>query len=524
MTKSTPTLLDSQAPFERFVFALLAQGVAQQSPPIAGAAVEAALLALGGGKRARAAVQAMATALAFLDTELPATASILDEEDLATAATHRVVCPVLTERIQRKIKGIEAESVGAHICSVGGCGARAHSRGRADLTLIGRHGKMLLNVRQVECTDPACGHMYSPAFKVLGLDDGRFTPGCSEAVSMMATTVPHGKAQGLLADLLQIESSEHAIQDLVEKRGEVLLARDLAEAASHDPEDATGLARSCGRPADAVAATEAPEVAYLEMDGVLPMVRELLPKQSTEVPGARGGKGRKYNVEGAEVKNGVLYNAKAQAQEMPSRGCLLDRNYVSFLGHWKPFALLLWLAMLRLRYDQAKLLVILGDGAEWIRSFAAWLPMQGRILLILDFFHAVHRAWEVARALYGDGTEKCRERAQLWREVIELGEVRLVIQELKEIKDSREAVQKKVNELITYFENNMDRMNYPDYKARGLRYTSGIVESANFHVTGARLKQQGMRWSKKGASELAFLRADLCNGRWASRSRSLLAA
>lgn len=67
-------------------------------------------------------------------------------------------------------------------------------------------------------------------------------------------------------------------------------------------------------------------------------------------------------------------------------------------------------------------------------------------------------------------------------------------------------------------------MDYPAYIERGLRISSGIVESANYHVTGARLKQQGMRWSPTGAKNLAALRADLCNRTWGKRSRELLAA
>ncbi|MCB9740614.1 MAG: hypothetical protein H6747_15225, partial [Deltaproteobacteria bacterium] len=90
--------------------------------------------------------------------------------------------------------------------------------------------------------------------------------------------------------------------------------------------------------------------------------------------------------------------------------------------------------------------------------------------------------------------------------------------------DLPSAAQEKIDELATYFDNNKGRMDYPAYRARGLRITSGIVESANYHVTGARLKQQGMRWSSDGAARLAVLRADLCNGDWHSRSEQLLAA
>lgn len=303
-----------------------------------------------------------------------------------------------------------------------------------------------------------------------------------------------------------------------------MLAQDTAAANAHAPFDSKGLERIYGRPADAIAPKDTPEVVYFEVDGVLPMTRELLLEKSTEFPGVRGGKGRKFKTEGKEVKNAVLYSASHHAQEMPSRGCLLKRTYVSHLGHWMPFALLMWLSMLRLRFDQAKLIVVLSDGAEWIRTMANWLPTCTRTLLILDFYHAAHRIWELCRAIYGADSDLCRQKARLWCGVIEEGGVQGIINELNEMCDSRPRVQEIIDALITYFDNNKARMDYPAYIARGLRITSGIVESANFHVTGARLKQQGMRWEVCGAREMAMLRADLCNGVWAQRSRQLLAA
>ncbi len=145
---------------------------------------------------------------------------------------------------------------------------------------------------------------------------------------------------------------------------------DEAAAARHAPYDDNGLQRIDGRPSDAVAASWTPDVASLEVDGVLPMTLQELPDKSEPVAGARGAKGWRSKLEGREVKSAVLYRAKDQAQEMPSRGCLLRRTYASLLETWLPFALLVWLSILKLRYDKAKLLVVLGDGAGWIGSQA----------------------------------------------------------------------------------------------------------------------------------------------------------
>jgi len=76
-----------------------------------------------------------------------------------------------------------------------------------------------------------------------------------------------------------------------------------------------------------------------------------------------------------------------------------------------------------------------------------------------------------------------------------------------------------VDSQITYFDNSTDLMDYPTYRANGWRVSSGGVESADYHVTGARLEAQGMCWSEKGAAEMARLRADLANDVWRSRTR-----
>ena len=60
-------------------------------------------------------------------------------------------------------------------------------------------------------------------------------------------------------------------------------------------------------------------------------------------------------------------------------------------------------------------------------------------------------------------------------------------------------VVKKIEDNITYFENNQGRMHYDEYKAKGYHIGSGTAESACKHVVGQRLKQSGMTWSLAGA-------------------------
>lgn len=379
-----------------------------------------------------------------------------------------------------------------------------------------------------------CGAGFARADKLLGLPESDYTAQLEDTATQLAATVPHAMAMKLLARCCGAELSVKASEQMVERRAAALEALDEQQAKAMSPYEPSGLpVAQQPRPADAVVEAQAPKVAYLELDGVIPMTREQLGakdmsakdrrrlKRATQHK-ARGGKGRRYRMIGREVKNAVLYDGRDCAKESPERGCILHKTYVSHLGDWLSFAMLLWVAMLRLRFDQAKQLVVLSDGAEWIRSLAGWLPIP--VLLILDLFHVKHRIWEVANSLYGEHTAKAREWAETQAERIEDGHCHKVLHALRFLKPTRRETKELVDALHGYLSDNRDRMNYPEYRARGLRVSSSAVESANFHVTGARLKLQGMRWSVLGARHMALLRADLFNEQWQQRTRELLAA
>jgi hypothetical protein len=50
--------------------------------------------------------------------------------------------------------------------------------------------------------------------------------------------------------------------------------------------------------------------------------------------------------------------------------------------------------------------------------------------------------------------------------------------------------------VLTYFRNQVHRMDYPRYLAHGWQIGSGPVESACKTVVGQRLKGAGMRWAR----------------------------
>ncbi len=56
-----------------------------------------------------------------------------------------------------------------------------------------------------------------------------------------------------------------------------------------------------------------------------------------------------------------------------------------------------------------------------------------------------------------------------------------------------------------YFEGNLHRTDYPEYRKQGLDVGSGPTEAA-CKVVGSRLKGSGMRWAEDGAARIAPLR------------------
>jgi Uncharacterised protein family (UPF0236) len=391
-------------------------------------------------------------------------------------------------------------------------------------------GVVELKRRYVYCDE--CKTGFCPSHKELGLPETAFTAHLEEVVTMMAASVPYELATKLVAKASGIEVSVKATEEMIERRATALIKIDELEAARLCPLQADGLEVD-EQQYPAIRVESAPNVAYLEIDGVVPMTREVIPTkelsskdkrrvEKAKVDKARGGKGRRYVMGGREVKNAVLYTDDKCAKLSANRGSILEKTYVSWLGNWLVFAGLVWVAILRLRFDNAKQLVVLSDGAEWIRSLVAWLPLEA--MMILDLFHVKHRIWEVADAVYGAKTRRAGEWARTQCDRIEAGHAGKVLHALAFLKSSRKEALDLVKKLDGYLRDNRDRMNYPEYRKRGLRVTTSAVESANYHVTGARLKLQGMRWSESGARNMAVLRADLFNGVWDARTEQLLAA
>jgi hypothetical protein len=208
----------------------------------------------------------------------------------------------------------------------------------------------------------------------------------------------------------------------------------------------------------------------------------------------------------------VLLLPAERLEPSPGRRSVVRRFLVTCLGDADDIYNHVWAKLRELGWLGAKtVVVIVGDGAEWIWNRVGMFPIRCEIL---DFWHALEHAWEFARLRYGEGSKQGDRWVHRIAEDLRAGKVRQVITHLKRLHPSRPELREKLDDLIRYYDDNADRMRYDEYLRRGYGIGSGAVESAHKQVVHARMRQAGMRWSEAGARRLLALRLLLLNDEW----------
>ena len=170
-----------------------------------------------------------------------------------------------------------------------------------------------------------------------------------------------------------------------------------------------------------------------------------------------------------------------------------------------------WMLLLMARevgYANAPLRAFVADGAQWLWRIAE--QYFGSAVQILDWYHLAEHVHKAANALWGEGSEAAHRWSKTIKDALWDGQgeaaLTLVREECHKHRSpsKREALQ----ELQTYLEHNLSRIDYPRYRALGLPIGSGQVEAQCKTLVGARCKQAGMRnWTYVGAEGVLRLRA-----------------
>lgn len=157
------------------------------------------------------------------------------------------------------------------------------------------------------------------------------------------------------------------------------------------------------------------------------------------------------------------------------------------------------------------------DGQESLwNAGQAYLPRRNRCDLV-DLLHVTPRLWKVAHVFHKEGS---KEAEQFVRErVLKVlqGKAALVIRGLREMSTKRGLTghkKKTLHEHCAYLENNLERMRYDEYLAKGYPIASGVIEGACRHLVKDRMERAGMHWTRPGAQAMLEVRSIYVNGDW----------
>lgn len=351
------------------------------------------------------------------------------------------------------------------------CGAEARFKNYYDKLRVTLAGEVVIHQAYYYCK--VCGSGFCPVDEELGLDSLSTSVGVRTKLARLASWLPFEEVSLELSELLGIHVSKNTVERVTEAMGQ----RVKEERAVREQAVRSGLVEP---PA------EGPKRLYIGIDG-------------TGVPMRAGGT--------RESKTSVIY----ETEDRDGKIEIKNRDYLATLERVESFGDSVYAAAFARGVENAGEVVALGDGASWIwRSFAHHYP---EAVQILDFYHASEHLNEVARAWYGDASEKAKRWVEA-RECDLLSDcVETVIRSIQSWRpqddDSREARRKN----MLYFQNNKSRMRYATYKAHGYHIGSGLVESACKTVVGQRMKQSGMRWSEAGAEAVLSLRSLILTNR-----------
>ena len=116
----------------------------------------------------------------------------------------------------------------------------------------------------------------------------------------------------------------------------------------------------------------------------------------------------------------------------------------------------------------------------------------------------------MAKALHPQDEKAASSQAEQWCSLLKAEGGAVTLEVLRQwdwpVRKSA-GLREQLSEVLTYFESNAHRMEYPEYLTEGWHIGSGVVESACKTVVGQRLKGAGMRWGEEGAHAMCHVRA-----------------
>jgi hypothetical protein len=418
-----------------------------------------------------------------------------DFEAIETAA-RRTALHVAARAITQRLNADHTDQVGPTVACVR-CHQPAHYAGRRAKTFTSVLGPLRLERAYYHCA--ACAAGFCPRDRALGVDGTALSPAVTRMVGLVGAMVSFAEGHALLHDLAGVDVDAKQVERTAEALGRAIAADEQQVVESPT--------------------TTAPTM-YLGVDGTG------LPMRAAELTG-RTGKHPDGSAKTREVKLVTVWTAEGRDPDgIPVR----DPGSVTYSAAIEsaaspdaemalsPFAQRVDREAQRRGFDQAPRRVVLGDGAAWIWNLAdEGLPGA---IQIIDLFHAKQHLSDVAKAIYGTGTDLSRQWARLRHDDLDAGHLRALCQALR----PHASTHPEARRCWEYVTHHRGRLRYPAFRAQGLCVSSGVVEAGCKVAIGTRCKRAGMHWTIAGADAIIALRCCQLSGRfedfWERRSNT----
>jgi len=167
---------------------------------------------------------------------------------------------------------------------------------------------------------------------------------------------------------------------------------------------------------------------------------------------------------------------------------------------------------LRRGIDQVQRLSSVNDGALWIERIT--LTNFPEAVQIVDWSHASGRLWAVGQAVYGEGSETTKAWVEANLDALWAGQGWTVVGALRGLHLDQISVPDEVRQAPGYFESNLARMRYEQFRAQGYPIGSGTVESGGKNVVHHRMRRPGRGWGRNNAQAMLAGLSELHSGRF----------
>jgi hypothetical protein len=405
---------------------------------------------------------------------------------------------VAARAVERRLNADTSDHVGPTLpCT---CGQPARYAGRNDKTFESVLGSLTLSRAYYHC-DP-CKAGFCPRDRTLGLQDGSLSPGVLRMVGRVGAMVSFEEGYELLTELAGVNVPTKHVERAAEALG-----REVAEDER--------------RVFEPPAANEpmAPTL-YLGMDGTgVPVRKEELVD--------RAGKQPDGSAKTREVKLVTVWSAEGRDEQGTA---VRDEGSISYSAAIESaaqkdtdtlpseFALRVQREATRRGFERAARRVVLGDGAKWIWNLTS--EHFPNAIQIVDRFHAKQHLSDVAKSIYGAGSDLCNKWARDRHDELDAGDMKALLASLRVHSPKDDEARK----CVDYIEANRERMRYAEFRAAGLCTSTGVVEAGCKTAVGTRCKRAGMHWTVAGVDAILALRCCQISGRfedfWERRSEA----